>query len=544
MNKHKKFNSILFRIAFVALMLVLFSTHLSAGIAAKFISSAGGSDEARVARFSCSTNIDDYSALTFTNTAFWGGAYGDSGVAMNALRSVNFSVHNWDYADESKTEIIVNEVASSYELNFSAPANFIEKLAIQVFDDQDHPLMPQFGFHDLIETFHESADTDTTASYTAPAMAKYNGKLFHHDVDFTVTRKANTFSEYDYVAVSNTNGLSTDGLTVKLTKFKKTVDQTLYFRLWDVSHLTTTGEVVNRYVKNEMGKLLAPLKLVLNEEIEFYKISVSLPSFVLKTNEAETKKYKIQIAPTHALFDDHLGAELSVSTASTAFDYINATPITKGSNIGATSWMETIEDRDTSNHVISHNVEAVVNPKVPTDVTMKNVSTVTETLTEDVTLHGVKENGVGETKDVVIPKGSVVEIKMDETQVATEPTVDSDNNTNYYRYWQDVTITTQKTYVVTTDSITKTYVYNSTQTVTRTIVYENHNLNITPTKVLVPSFKDGALEYEDGAVKYVEVGSFDLFETVGGIKKQKYFVSECYSKNYPMTVSVTFTQID
>ncbi|MBQ4587487.1 MAG: hypothetical protein IJB13_06860 [Clostridia bacterium] len=81
--------------------------------------------------FICTANIDDVSALSFTNTAFWGGTAGDDKIAMNALRSINFSVNNFNVVGGVEK---VSEVKMKYNLTFSAPVNFVKKLAIQLFN--------------------------------------------------------------------------------------------------------------------------------------------------------------------------------------------------------------------------------------------------------------------------------------------------------------------------------------------------------------------------------------------------------------------------
>lgn len=48
---------------------------------------------------------------------------------------------------------------------------------------------------------------------------------------------------------------------------------------------------------------------------------------------------------------------------------------------------------------------------------------------------------------------------------------------------------------------------------------------------------------EDGKTLDKQGDSFSLFEKVEDYEKQKYYLSQCYSKNYPLTVNVIFEQL-
>ena len=61
----------------------------------KYISSDPVNKLPSAGSFSCSANIDGVSSLSFVNTAFWGGSIAEDKVAMNALRSIDFTVNNF-----------------------------------------------------------------------------------------------------------------------------------------------------------------------------------------------------------------------------------------------------------------------------------------------------------------------------------------------------------------------------------------------------------------------------------------------------------------
>ena len=145
----------IWRMTLILLAVVVLSAYIVSWIAAKFVSKQDSGDAARVANFSCSAVIDDVSALSFTNTAFWTGEHNDR-VAMNALRTLHVVVRNWDEVDGEKR---IAEVPTSYDLQFTAPANFVEKLAVQFADHVehhgDHVVLPQIDIEAVIAAAKE-----------------------------------------------------------------------------------------------------------------------------------------------------------------------------------------------------------------------------------------------------------------------------------------------------------------------------------------------------------------------------------------------------
>ena len=288
--------SIVWRTASILLGAVLFTSYFSSGLFAKYTTSGTGSDSARVARFSYYANINDVSALSFTNTAFW---QQGSEVAMNALRSVDFNVRNYteevkQVGDKTEIEPIISEVPIKYKLEFVAPQNFVEKLAIQLFNGEKTPILPQIVLSELLETTGNSYTTSSENGYNAePATQR----------TFSVTKNDDTWT-----AVSEATE-TLEAVTIKIESIvRQDVEQTLYFRLWDIEGM---GYEKGNVLKEEAGgKLLAPLIVKFKTDLPCYKISIDMPSFIFPLGEAQTHEYGIRLVPTDTLEDDHLGGTL------------------------------------------------------------------------------------------------------------------------------------------------------------------------------------------------------------------------------------------
>jgi len=126
---------------------------------ARYITDGKFGAASSIGSFSCSATIDGVSAVSFTNTAFWGGTAEDdrNDIAMNALRSLHFSVNNYDVVNGNK---VVNEVRTRYTLIFTAPQTFAERLAIQLFNGETGvPMLPQILLSDIVENAGSTFDT-------------------------------------------------------------------------------------------------------------------------------------------------------------------------------------------------------------------------------------------------------------------------------------------------------------------------------------------------------------------------------------------------
>ncbi|MBQ9802863.1 MAG: hypothetical protein IJW51_07345 [Clostridia bacterium] len=254
----------------------------------KYIAANGANKGAAIARFSCSASITGASALTFTNADFWSETQSGDILAMNPLRSLNFTVRNYD---EQDGEQVVSELALRYTLMFATPANFAQELAIQLFDGANNSLIPQVSLPALMA----AAPTAGSSGEFSTADYNYNGAAAD-DLVFTVTQAA----DGTYTA---TQKGAAQPIVITLAPTQITRQQTIFFRLWDVSEITnSTAPSVNA----EAGSLAAPLQIKYTAEVPYYNINISLPGFTLPAGVATAKDYSIHLAPLTQLEDTHL----------------------------------------------------------------------------------------------------------------------------------------------------------------------------------------------------------------------------------------------
>lgn len=265
---------------------------------------SSGNNSATAASFSASATIDGVSALSFTNTAFWGNSSGGDRVPMNPLRSVNFSVNNFEQQGE---QTIVASVRMKYVLSFSAPANFAQKLALQVFDESNAAMTPQIVVGDLISAADAGKSFDTSES------EDYSSS-YYQDVVFSTSKTTTSYQ------ASTTDG----SMVVRLEKFQKQTEQSLMFRLWDTSSLTSPFMPT---IPSEGGQLQTPLSVTYAQEVEYYRITFSLAQFVLPAGVQTTVKHSVQLAPVDSLEDPHIGGTFVDVTTEESGNVTGFTPI-------------------------------------------------------------------------------------------------------------------------------------------------------------------------------------------------------------------------
>lgn len=273
---------------------------------AKYVNGNSQDGSASAGSFSASATIDSVTALSFTNTAFWGES--DSGeendVAMNALRSINFSVNNFKGTGSDQ---VVSSVRTKYVLSFSAPKNFMEQLALQVLTEQGTAQLPQIVVADLISAGNNNKQYNTADSID------YNSATFD-DLTFTVTKSGN-----NYTATS-------EATTVTLEAFTKQVEQSLDFRMWDTSKLTSED---HKTLESEGGELLPSLTATYSQDVNYYRITISIGAFVLPAGTPTTVKHIVQLAPINVLTDEHIGGTFVTLQKDDAGNIIGFAPITE-----------------------------------------------------------------------------------------------------------------------------------------------------------------------------------------------------------------------
>ena len=118
-------------LAFLLITAVLFT----GATFSRYSSFTSGDLETIISKFAVSYEIGDMSAATFANADYWL-TISDDKVAMNAARSVRFTVRNYTLRQDETVDR-VSEVDLQGSLRFYAPAEFISSLAVQVVEVDD-----------------------------------------------------------------------------------------------------------------------------------------------------------------------------------------------------------------------------------------------------------------------------------------------------------------------------------------------------------------------------------------------------------------------
>lgn len=240
--------------------------------------------------FTCSASIDGVSSLSFTNTSFWGGSIAEDKVAMNALRTIDFTVNNYRVVNDKK---VVNEVKTNYSLVFTAPYSFVQRLAFQPFHGEDQPFLPQIVVSDIFHSY------DVGSTFHTGYSEDYHAVHFCEDMEFIVEKDGYNYTATTYDTLGNLRA------QIKLEYIQKETHQNLLFRMWDCSRLT---DEENKVAEEEGGTLLPPLEVFFRRTIPFYQITVSMPTELQMPAGVETsRKHSIRLTPTHTIHDDHLG---------------------------------------------------------------------------------------------------------------------------------------------------------------------------------------------------------------------------------------------
>lgn len=287
MNKFSFIIKFLKRNLFSCICTLLFTLVILTGSIsyAKYNVSQDSNHNSNLGSFSVSATIDNISGFSFTNTSFWSSNSDDEKIAMNALRTLNFSVNNFKYDDTGNQ--IISDVKLKYDLNFSTPKNFAQKLAIQLFDSESSPVLPQIVINDILN--------NVGGKYKTENSEDYNG-VDTNDLEFNVVKNSDKF----YTATSKL-------ATITIEEYEKNVSQTLLFRMWDTSSVTSSE---NNKVNTEGGKVLPPLEISFSQTVTFYKISIITNNFTLPAGKAKTDNFSIKLVPTEIISDIHLGGTI------------------------------------------------------------------------------------------------------------------------------------------------------------------------------------------------------------------------------------------
>lgn len=339
-------NNIFSLICLLLFLLVIATGSISYG---KYIISDSRIDSSNVGSFSVSANMDNISGFSFTNTSFWSTSDNNK-IAMNALRTLNFSVNNFKNDNNGNQKI--SNVKLKYNLSFSAPANFIEKLAIQIFNDEGNPILPQIVIGDLINANNTTYDTSKSLDY--------NGTAFN-ELIFNVNKNNNFLTA------------TSDSTIITIEEYEQNVSQTLLFRMWDVSALTNEN---NKELDIEGGKVLSPLEVKISQTVKFYRVSIIMDSFILPVNNATTNNYSIKLVPTEIISDDHLRGVIVDAEKDNSGTIVNTKKIKELYSDSNKEWYIKSNEKDNSSSYTSIKIDKITWTKL-------NSNNETETITYD-----------------------------------------------------------------------------------------------------------------------------------------------------------------
>lgn len=581
---------------------------------AKYISTETPNVGSSAGSFHCSGSVDDVSSLSFANLDFWGGSEKDT--PMNAIHSLNFLVNN--YEERTDGESVTKHVSVAkmgYTLMFSAPAIFLEKLAMQLFESPDRVMTPQIVLADLLATANGGK---YNTHYNTENGTKYNGTAYT-DFEFTINFSELTLVEEVKDAEGNVTqkGVKANAYTatsklpdgkgnmvLKVEPFMQTMTQTLKFRLWDVSKLTSES---NKTVDHEGGDLVAPLYADVHADVLCYKISISMPQFTLAAGVEEQDRYSLRFVTTSAINDHELGGFLTNDKGTTLED------IYSGKTAYFKTITETVTDKDSSDNVTERNTYYVIgNPRAYTageetstkETTQYDVTYTTQPVATGTSgtailgeLYFDAHGNIVDSEALAVYRATVgttnyttstakvyyaSEVKTTETEKVTTAVDTTVNDTETIT--QMIVMKTDKK-IVGTRKVTKVTTYtgftasnaqkkvngswqdtssdtlpnkltkktvvestsNSTNPFTETLPDVKYSREIVRVTSYAQSIKFKKVyrreEDAEGKVTQTEYDSEDnAFELFnGGI--QKYFLSQCYSKSYPFKVNVYFEQL-
>lgn len=306
---------------------------------AKYVSGDTINKRPNAAAMRGSAVIDGVSALSFSNTAFWGGDGGEDDIALNSLRSIDFVINSFETDDEGNR--IPTDIRMEYDINFLAPKGFTEKLAFQLLAMDGHPVTTQMNLGHFIKSAHDHE------SHVASGKALYNGVDVDHDHTFTFESNADESvitctTEYRLPKLDEDDPDVTAPLTIRIEKVIMPIEQVILFRAWD------TSEFGKETIDSEMGELLPPLRASISTMVEMYRISIHLPLFVFEAGEAVTHRYRLTIAPTETLVDDHLGAFIMVEDSDNVGALVSPNNLKQGDKVYFSAIKESVYNSDTN----------------------------------------------------------------------------------------------------------------------------------------------------------------------------------------------------
>lgn len=588
-------------------LFLTFAVAVTASITfSKYISVSNNDKLSAAGSFYCSGSVGGVSSLAFANLDFWGGTEGD--IPMNSVHSLDFLINNYEtVTDAGGNEIkAVSAVKMKYTLIFSSPEIFVRNLAMQLFDDSGDTVTPQIVIADLF-------NTGDGMVYNTADSTEYGGTA-HDEFSFTVNRETTVISGTDVTGYTAIAALpdGSGNIAITFEPFYRHITQTLKFRLWDVSGITSPEYPVLE--TDGGGELIDPLYADISTDILCYRISISMPQFELAAGVEEQDAYSLRFVTTSAIDDYQLGGYLTENASGDILQSIHS-----GKTVYMKTLVESVTDTDSEGNTTVYDSYYVFgNPKVYTDG-VEYTDPVTDyefgaTRSSNETVSGTTGNNAilyfDSSGNIVDSSSAEYYVTVSKAPYTTETnTVREVNRECYMSVTRSQKITTNVVTSGSTETITRYFEtttnynipaeYIDTQTYTRTTVYENYKgsvekaykkngsdwenidksslpakvetLTLTESGTQTPTEYNGSetshytrtivrvtswssqitfadiYRYKDdglGNITYTKYDSsenaFKLFDENG---IQKYFISQCYSKSYPLRVNVIFEQI-
>lgn len=563
----------------------------------KFISTGGSSHGSTTGSFHCSGSVDDVSSLSFANLDFWGGTEKDT--PMNTIHSLDFLVNN--YEEKTVGESVIKYVSATkigYTLIFSAPAIFLDKLALQLYESPNTVMTPQIVLADLLATANGGTyDTAKSKDYKGDPYPDFQFKI-------NVSNKsvANTYT----ATAALPNG--TGDMVLKVEPFTQRMTQTLKFRLWDVSKLTSES---NPTVDYDGGELIAPLYADVHADVLCYRISISMPQFQLAAGVEEQDKYSIRFVTTSAINDRELGGFLmenqegeslkSIYSEKTAYMrmmtetdtytdadgkvlesnsyYVLGNPraYTEGTNTTSNKSTQTdgtYEHKETTTGTTSGYIYFDKNgnikqssetqsgdyrmevssgaPYTETTTTTYNVATMVTTDTQTITTtiekpdsktEIIRQEIAVETKREITLQNLETKIERVRTYELADRSAIQKKNARGWNKVADADVLPERL----TEKESKTG-SEPKLTFTETLPVAKYKRTVERVTSYAQSITLDRVyrRTEDMSGNSTEkeyVNASDAFELFGANNIQQYFLSQCYSKSYPLKVNVYFEQL-
>lgn len=267
---------------------------------AKYISSMQNSNNIGVSNIRCSVSVD----LDSTDTvAFFNAPYVINDVIMNYPQKTGFLINNCDLKEDG-TYSEPAKVDLKYDLIFYIPREFAALSALQIskmdeINREDIAVTQLYLLEDFIGT-NNQVEAKGTFSKTVKdeknedVVVDYGSLVYPEDEIFTLSGGE---------SLKHWQGDKNTDIIIETVK----KDANLKYVFQTFNHNPSKYDYVVRHAPLYVTR---PVK-----DIEFYKIRISRPEFVLKANERQDCNYTLRITTTREMTgaSDHQDAPYGIS---------------------------------------------------------------------------------------------------------------------------------------------------------------------------------------------------------------------------------------